>query len=65
MMTKFNNAGWEQQNAYKKGNRVISCEYRLPFNSITIRSKKALNTKRQISPEHLAKLHAGRKASKS
>lgn len=64
MMTKFNNAGWEQHNVYKEGNRVLSCEYRLPFNAVTIRSVKAVNTKREISPEHLAKLQAGRKVSK-
>lgn len=57
MMTKFNNAGWEQNNVYKEGNRVLSCEYRLPFNAITIRSKEAVNRKRELSPEHLAKLH--------
>lgn len=65
MMTKFRNAGWEQLNVYREGNRVLSCEYRLPFNAITIRSKRVVTSKREISPEHLAKLQAGKKNAKS
>ena len=65
MMTKFNNAGWEQLNVYKEGNRVLSCEYRLPFNAVTIRSKQAVERKREPTPEQLIGLKKARSVQKS
>lgn len=65
MMTKFNNAGWEQYNAYKEGNRILSCEYRLPFNAVTIRSKKSVERKHEPTLEQLAGLQKARRTQKA
>ncbi len=64
VMTRLNNAGWEAHNTYEDEGRIISAEYTIPFNAITIRSEKSVNapkkTGRKLTPEHLAKMQAAR-----
>ncbi len=63
MITKLNNAGWTPYWVYKDGKRIVAAQYKLPFNAISVRSKAAVTKKhkgKKLTPEHLAKLQAGR-----
>jgi hypothetical protein len=62
VMTRLNNAGWEPHDLYEDDGRILSAEYKIPFNAISIRSKKSIERKHQATPEQLDALKRGRQS---